>query len=1191
MKKFKQTMSGIIALLMILTSLSIMPAVSAEEVATVILDEDCSDAPIGKKADDPATDGHDHTMTYGEWQVISGGTGGSKETNAPVKSADATGMVLQNSANNYGGTQNAPYLIRKLTQDTGAENLKTGAYEISFDVTASANGWLSVNLTDTNVYSNVASDSYVKNMIINLVTGVTGVSIPDGNAYIFQTPADKPLWKGVSGSALSTWWLTGIADETKELNVKTVVNMDTGKMSVYTYQDGEMVTSTTNVALSDNIKTNGLGYIVFGNTEGDTKISNLKVTQLIDAGERFYGYVEKFDNADVMSSRTITAPGALHGLEIREKPEGASMYIDKDTYTPDNVLRIEKSQPLRINLRTVSGNYEGGDALKGRYVLKAKMLAGSGEVMFEFGYNLVQAKKVQLRLDKQEAVVRHHDVEASGDNNTAYYENKGTSAGSFDPSKWCDIEINLDIPNGIYGYTISQDGVPVVEQSDIALNNTIKTNGFNFLQLYGVQSADADSVKHDPLMYVDDISVEEYASEPEEELNPAAFEKVTENFETAGMLTNGTFSSDAAAKGWTASAAAGFNKEIASKDGSNVLKISGAQMENVRLSLATNGGTALKGKYTITYRMFDEAGEVFGEIGHASFSANVLQVRLDQAEGKVRHNLGDTASGANAHPLYENKGTDSGTFNPAKWCDVKVIVDVPENKWSYTVKQDGAIVASATDVELTPNVATHGFNFFQVRGLNGGSPNPIYYLDDLEIREYVEGDEESGEVVPPVVEEEFKNLNETFDNWTTVPGNSSWESPSAAYKLPGLDTVEGTNKALYISPNSEGYERGIRYKFGKAVTDGTLNISYDIKVKKALASDGTTLSHIIWPSLDAKADGTDWGSAYPYINNNKVRINYNLDEDRGDVNSLVSTDITEDEWYTVTMAIKPAESKYDIKMVNKATGVKFCEYTNKPFENRLGEAQTQVEAFTFRTWVGDTWIDNMVIEHIKQKPELSNSSIKMFDSFGNQTQSITTNVTRALGTIELDFATAMKDISGITLTGKDAPAISAVIDEENAKKATITLDGMLTAKETYVLTVPGTVTAVNDETMGTDFVLEFGVGEAQTTADMSGITVEGAAVTTYAELAAKAGKTATIGTSAVNTADSAMTLTYIVAYYNGNKCLKVKTVATPEVGANNVLKEQPTFTIENVQDATRVKVFLWTSLNELIPYCGALELK
>ena len=1210
MKKFKQTLSGIIALTMIIASLSLMPIVSAEEVATVILDEDCSDAPVGKKADDPNTEDYDYTATFGDWKVVGLGNPAYADMRAPIKAADSTGMTFQHCA--LDETNNQIHILRKVTQDINEANLTEGVYEISLDVTPTADSWFVMYITDTDDKANLTDwqnpgASYKKNMIANIVNknsrfekfdasyrAVYGEdTVPAGIGYLVQVQAHQNIWNS------DEYWSAGNIDETKPVSVKAVVNLDRDILSTYFYQAGELVASTINVALNENIKANGLGYIAFANRHGDTKVSNLKVTKLEGYEDKFFGVVERFDNNQLFDGNAIQTPATHRGWSVLAymTPEVNSAFTDTtyttiDTETFDsNVLKTDDKNTMQ-STRMILNSVRGG-ALKGKYKISYKMLVESGEAFIEFAHLSYSNRLVQIRFDASDKVVR--DFDSGPDGGTACLSgNKGTVTGNYDPAKWCEVEIIVDVPGGTYSYTVKQDGTDIASATGRTLNDYIKQHGFSFIQARGLQtnSADDNWVVHKPLYYLDDIKVEEYgneSSEPEEEIDPAAFKGITENFETAGMLTDGTFSADATAKGWTASDAAGFVKEIASKDGSNVLKISGNQMENARLSFATNGGTALKGVYTITYRMFDEAGEVFGEIGHSSFSANVLQLRLDRAEGKVRHNLGNTAPGSNAHPLYENKGTDSGTFNPAKWCDVKIIINVPENKWSYTVKQDDAIVASATEVELTPNVATNGFNFFQVRGLNGGSDNPIYYLDDLEIREYVEGDEESGTVVPPVVEEEFRNLNETFDSWTTVPGNSSWDSPAASYSLPVLDTVEGTNQALYINPNSESYERGIRYKFNKAVTEGTLNISYDIKVKKATDSAGGQ-QHVLWPTLDAATDDSDWGSAYPYLNNCKVRINYNLDQDRGDVNTLVPEDISEDIWYTVEMSIRPASSKYDIKITEKETGETYCEYTNKAFENRLGEAQTKVEAFTFRTWAGDSWIDNMIIEHIKQKPVLSNSSIKMYDALGNQTSSITSNVTPALSKIELDFSTAMADVSGITLSGKDAPAVNATINEDEPSKVTLTLDGMLAGGETYTLTVPGTVAAVNGETYGgSGFVLEFATGSVETIADMTGVTVGGTAVTTFAELSAKAGSTAVIKTSAVNASDSAMELTCVVVYYNGSNCLSVKSIDIPDVAVNDVLKTMPEFTIEIPTGATKAKIFLWSTLNDMIPYCEALE--
>ena len=164
MKTFKQTMSGIIALLMILTSFAVVPVVSAA-TETIILNEDCSDAPVGKTGS--ATD-------TGEWKIVAGTGCESFPTTdiAPVKAADSTGMTISGaSAYGDGTNSNAVYVVRKLTQNTDEANLTEGMYEISFDIDPTEDAWMTVSLMDDVAADKVSGSSHKRNNVINLING------------------------------------------------------------------------------------------------------------------------------------------------------------------------------------------------------------------------------------------------------------------------------------------------------------------------------------------------------------------------------------------------------------------------------------------------------------------------------------------------------------------------------------------------------------------------------------------------------------------------------------------------------------------------------------------------------------------------------------------------------------------------------------------------------------------------------------------------------------------------------------------------------------------------------------------------------------------------------------------------------------------------------------------------------------
>jgi len=965
MKKIKQMLSGILAMLVLFTSLSAIPVVAGTElVGTVILDEDCSDAPVDTYTVDPAADPtanarFNYSMAVGDWVLAGTSFQAYVDVLPLVKAADATGMTLQHSR--MDDTNMHTHLMRKVTQDPAGENLKTGIYEISFDVTPTTDSWLTVVLQDTADYATVTGYAQNRTVLLNVVNNGARLKACNSTTGYRQTWLDDPVPAGESwivqnnGTSASSWpnesdWKIGEADETKPLQIRAIVDMDKGLLSTYVYQEDALVASNWNVALSDAIKTNGLGYIDFGNTHGDTKVSNLKVTKLEDVAGKYMGFAEDFENSGMFAGNAVQPSATNRGW----------FYV-----------------PTEVSIDTTASN--------------------------------------------------------------------------------------------------------------------------------------------------------------------------------------------------------------------NVFKMNGSNMTSARVWLKTIDGNSLKGSYKINYRILAEAGEAVVEMNNSS-GEQAIQMRFDADDRNVRLFVND----GTGNRWSSDNGTVTGSFDPAKWCDVEMVVSLENGFLDYIVKQDGMAVATAENVEIPEAVKAIGVDRFFLFGLNSTTTTAgaTFYMDDIVIEETeVEAVQPEEPPVEPPVENEF-SVDENFDSWTTSPGAAGWGAVHPSYSISQVKVVEGTNKALVVAPIPEAsYTNGIKYKLEKTVSEGTLKVSYDLMVKKGQDSAGN-LGFLLWTSLNAAAEGGAWGITLPTITSSlAMSLNSNFSKDVGQAPVSCGT-VSENTWYTITVAARPSKSEFDFKVVNKATSEVFFEKTDIFMEDEQGNAQTSIACLDFRTWVGESWIDNLKIDYLPQKPELSNSSIKIFDSFGQQTTSITTNIPRALDRIELDFGTAMEDVSGITITGTDAPAISADIDANEPNKVVVTFDGMFKVGETYTLTVPGTVVAVNGEVMGGEgFVLEFTTVEAKATAVLTSITVGDEEIETLDQLKAKAGSTAVINTNAVNTTAADMDLTYIVAYYNGNKCLKVKTIQYLTLDSEGVIEENPYFTIESedLTNATKVKVFLWSTLNDIIPYCEALE--
>ena len=660
----------------------------------------------------------------------------------------------------------------------------------------------------------------------------------------------------------------------------------------------------------------------------------------------------------------------------------------------------------------------------------------------------------------------------------------------------------------------------------------------------------------------------------------------------------------------------------------NALKMSEGEMEAVRFYAKPVDGNALMGTYKLNYSMKVDAGEAIMEIGQSNNNGkplqdSLIQLRLDKLNGEIRHYVTSKEAGTNVRVLYADQGTKTGNFDTAKWCDVEMIIDVKGGKFSYEITQDGTTIAAEVGLDLNSEIIANGIDMIQLRNLKTKSSaesethdqTPIVYTDNISLveceapnypgpGEEPDPGEDPDPGVTPEPDTEYKGINEKFDNWTAGSYNAAgggWTALNASYTVASVTELDG-EKVLNLTMPEGSANHGVKYIFPEVINNGTLNISYDVKYKHIPATVINGATQTLWVSLDkgtadsSGATDNTWGQGYPTMTNGNPKANSNLNSDQGTASSNFNDQagLNENTWYTVMISVRPAKGKYDIKIVNKATGEAFGkEFKNQPLEDRLGNAMYEVAQMTFRGYAGENYIDNVVVEYLPPQPELSAETIAMYDSFGVKADGIT-NVSRALGKIELDFGLAMENVDGITVEGDGVPTYSVAIDEADAKKAVITFTGgMFKANATYTIKVPATVKATNGKTMSGEFTAEFTTGTAKTNAIMTSLTVDGVKINDFAELLAKNGSEATINASVVNTSDDDISVTYIVAYYtsdeDGDLCLKVEALDTITIESENVLAEMPAFKIDVPDGATKASVLCWSTLSGMIPYCNALD--
>lgn len=203
--------------------------------------------------------------------------------------------------------------------------------------------------------------------------------------------------------------------------------------------------------------------------------------------------------------------------------------------------------------------------------------------------------------------------------------------------------------------------------------------------------------------------------------------------------------------------------------------------------------------------------------------------------------------------------------------------------------------------------------------------------------------------------------------WSTLYSVSSKEKSWAPFNNSVVDVAsvaeaDGEKVLSVTSKNSGSSTTAIKYVFPEVIEDGTLDIKYDVLYKKDSNSENS-----LWITLDKGTDDKNesLGSSYPHFENGDVYVNYNLTADRGTPCTIFDKgSLTENKWYTISLSVKPAESKYSISVADRETGAVIGgELLEQPFEDVYGVVQNKIAQVVFRSYAGEHYFDNIVIKH------------------------------------------------------------------------------------------------------------------------------------------------------------------------------------------------------------------------------------
>lgn len=758
--------------------------------------------------------------------------------------------------------------------------------------------------------------------------------------------------------------------------------------------------------------------------------------------------------------------------------------------------------------------------------VKTNSLADDGKAAVMLG----NSQHVIPLLLQGDGTVRTGSAIGTDPNNTT--DTVNNPIGTYDPDAWVDVEIihNMDI--GRTSMVLYQNDVEIAHKylTDTSSLGMFNMLGFKYISDTGSMSIDNVSVER--IFETDGLTV--YA----ENFNTVKYDQLKYLLGAAqeigsGDITDGVHNIDASSGGWPHTS----------------IKLGG-----------------LRGRYTITFKIkTDTASDVrlqSGEMGEVPL--------MGLGTGRVW--IGEKASGysPDAFKNAASSGTVSvnemASCNISDWIEVTAVFDTENAIMSTRFEQNGQLLAFSP-VRGVPGLDA-GLDYIRFR-----APGGVTSVDDIKL--VCGGSVADGATV--LVDEDFSNFSET----SSENNKNGWIDGMNPGDRRIYSIYEENGNKMLLLDNSLGDNR-VMYTTGSSIDRGDITIDFDAK----LSGTNPNFLFELVNSADENADVTGTTAIRPHGGNHTVWLQYHADHG---ADNVTLTTFENDVWYHYTITVHPKEATYDVKMYegNETTPMAEMNGLQMQCTGAQNVPQHTFKAIRLRLWGDATckaYFDNLKMVYDIERPKLDESGVTMVDS----ADAVVTNydeVDSALKTITLDYGTELANAGTVTLaddTGDTVEFTGEIVGETYV----MTLNEILKDGTDYTLSASGAV-GVNGNAQDMSLEMRF------TTAEMGSDIVRldkltneaGEDITSLSQLSG----TFTVNTSAVNRTDEARDLIWIVAYYNGDRFVDAQ-MQTDVLDANSALVNQPEFTALAMTDITKVKVFLWDTLDDMVPYCDALEL-
>ena len=495
----------------------------------------------------------------------------------------------------------------------------------------------------------------------------------------------------------------------------------------------------------------------------------------------------------------------------------------------------------------------------------------------------------------------------------------------------------------------------------------------------------------------------------------------------------------------------------------------------------------------------------------------------------------------------------------AIWYDWIYDIDLDDKTVTLTIEREGRVVARRRNVTLSlAQIAA--FDITAWSGTADGTPK--FWVDDLVIERVMDNETTEDYLI-------FEN-NFDEDGITTVDSLKqdgwyfrSWASDSDVH-------YEVANGAMHIFDVNEF----IRKEFANE-TAAKIRMSYDI------SSTGLTVVQLT-------------GSGVTNLNEN-VTTPLCLDPTHGVVIKNTDNwktegskiaDYTAGTWLSVEHVADVANKTMETTVKDSRGNL-----VGEPYATTL--AYDGLKAIAFKNWQADTdiYLDNVKVEYFYGTPTLTENDITIkyiSDIDADLTQD---TIAPGVKSIALDFGTeiAKETANGaITIKNVDTGATVGYVGEVVGNTFVMTLtDASLAPTTKYEMTVPGTVATELGVALGTELVYEFETGKAECTTVLDGIYVCGEKKESLSGITSGSFD---VKFKIVNNKTEDASYAIIVGYYDANDRMIYTDFAADTAGSGASVDVSKSFTLPDMTKVNYVKVFIWDSLENAMPYCEGISL-